>query len=208
MSLDRILQTLEIEAERQVAEIEQQSQAEVIQVQAQTQAKIAAVREKHLAAGQVDLEAETVRILNQAKLEALQVVTGARETLLASALETAARLLEKCCDGESRTALLRLLIREAVDTLAVDDRLHLHVQSRDVVKVQQLTQEMGLPAEVSGDLRNDPAPWEPLGGVIIDTGDGRMSLVNTLDVRLQRVANLYRTQIAAMIFNDAGGVGS
>jgi vacuolar-type H+-ATPase subunit E/Vma4 len=115
MSLERILQALESEAECRLAEIEARRQAKIATLQAQTQAKITTLHEKHRLARQADGQSETVRILNQAKLKALQIELGAREALLASALERAAcQLEERGQVAEARTDLLRQLIREAL----------------------------------------------------------------------------------------------
>ena len=202
MSLDRILQALESEAEGQIAAIEREGQAKIRQLQAQTEANIATLREKHLIARQAEAQAETVRIINRAKLEALQVEIGAREKLLTLAVETAAHHLETDYAAETRTELLRLLIQEAVETLAADGPLQIHVQNRDVIRAQQIVRDLALPAEVHGDRSVDDAAWGYLGGVVISPAAGQVSLVNTLDVRLQRVASLYRAQIARLLFNQ------
>ena len=82
MPLANILQALEAEAERRVAEIEQAAQAEITQIHAQAQANAVAVWQEQCAAITAPLRAEQARILNQAKLEALQIVQGTRENLM------------------------------------------------------------------------------------------------------------------------------
>ena len=88
MPLDNILRALETKAERLEAEIEQATQAEVERIYAEAQAEAAVVRQKQLAAIEAPLRAEQARILNRAKLEALQIVMGTREQLITTALRT------------------------------------------------------------------------------------------------------------------------
>lgn len=64
MSLDRILEALDTEAERQVMAIEQAAQAEIEHIRAQAQVEATAVRQKRIMAVQGPLQAERARILN------------------------------------------------------------------------------------------------------------------------------------------------
>jgi vacuolar-type H+-ATPase subunit E/Vma4 len=200
MSLENILQALEAETERQIAEIEGAAQAKIECIRTQAHLEAATVRQKHLDAIQSPLQAEQARILNQAKLEALRIVMGTRETLIASALEAAARRLAALPTMEVYASLLQRLLQEAVDTLGMDKGLNLHVQSRDVELMCHIAQKMGLSGLVEGDLENEDLSWACPGGLVATNSDERISLVNTLDARLGKVANLYRSQIAEMLF--------
>jgi len=204
MPLENILQALEAEADGQLAEIEQRAGDEIERIRAQARAEAAQVRQKHLAGTQTPLQAERARILNQAKLEALRVVMGARETLIASALEAAARQLEAGRATPTYATWLRRLAQEAVDTLGPDSQLRLRVQDRDLELMRRIVHDMGLSATVEGGLESEDSPWGCLGGLVATTPDARISLVNTLDARLGRVAGLYRSQIAGLVFSDRG----
>lgn len=201
MSLEEILHALDRKADHQVAAIEETAHAEIEQIRAEAQAKAAAVRQAQLEGIQTALQAEQANILNQAKLEALQVTMGAREELMASALARAAHHLTQLTETTVYADLLRHLAEEAVDTLGVDGELLLRVRHQDVPLMEEIVREMGLAATVEGDLEEGPAPWGNLGGLVAATPDGRVRLTNTLGARLQRVANLHRTQIAEMIWD-------
>ena len=200
MSLENILQALEAEAERQVAAIEEAAQAEIERIRTQAQVEAASVRQEHIAAIQSPLQAGRARVINQAKLEALRVVMGTRETLIASALDAVAHQLAALPTTEEYESLLQRLTQEAVDTLGPGSELHLHVQSCDVDLMKRIVQMMGLSAQVEGDLEIDNSLWGCPGGLVATNSDERISLVNTLDVRLKRVADLHRSQIVEMLF--------
>ena len=199
MPLENILQALEAESERQVTEVAQTAQAEVARIYAQAQAEAMAARQQHMLAIQAPLQAERARIINQAKLEALRAVMGTRETLMASALEAAARRLGTLSVSPAYPTLLRRLTQEAVDRLGTASQLRLRVRSCDVELLCGLVKEMGLTATVEGNLESEASPWGCLGGVVIATPDERISLANTLAARLQRAASLYRSDIAALV---------
>jgi vacuolar-type H+-ATPase subunit E/Vma4 len=78
--------------------------------------------------------------------------------------------------------------------------------------MHQIVREMGLSATVAGDLADGgffgqlrfataEVKSNGLGGLAATTAAGRISLINTLEMRLQRVAQLYRAQIAGIIFD-------
>ena len=203
MSLDKILQTLEAEAAAEIAEIERAAEAEIARVRAEAEAKGTAAEQKHKPAIETPLQAERARILNQAKLESLRTVMGTREELMRAALEAAAARLAILPDGETYERALERFIREAVTALGESDGLHLCVESRDRPLVTRMTQRSGLQATVEEGATTDGAAWNCPGGVVVTSADKRISLVNTLSARLQRVATLYRSEIAGMLFDQA-----
>ena len=202
MPLANILRALEAEAERLVAEIDQAVQAEVERIRAEAQAEAAVVRQKHLAAIQAPLRAEQARIVNQAKLEALQIVLGTREELVTAALEAAACRLAELAEqpsAERYAGLLQQLTQEAVTVLGVKEAC-LQVRSCDLELMNRVVQELGLSATVTGGLEKDDTTAGHGGGVVAATLDGRIRLINTPTARLARAASLYRRQIVTMIF--------
>ena len=98
--------------------------------------------------------------------------------------------------------LLKQLTQEALDTIGIGGQLCLHVQHCDAALMARLVQDMDLQCTVVGDLDNGDTSGNCLPGVIVTTPAGRISLVNTLESRLQRAANQYRAQIAKIIFGD------
>ena len=158
MPLENILQALESESARQVAAIAQTAQAEVARIRAQAQAQATAVQQQHLLALQAPLQAERTRIMNQARLEALRAVMGRRETLMASALEIAARRLGSLAASPAYPALLRRLTQEAVASLGTPSQLRLRVRGCDVELMCGLVEEMGLAATVEGNLEHETFP--------------------------------------------------
>ncbi len=201
MPLDTILHALEAEAERLVAEIDQATQVEVERILMQAQTEAAAVRQKHLAAIEAPLRMERSRLLNRAKLERLQLVLGTREDLITAALEAATRQLAALTSTQDYAGWLRQLTQEAMAALGLNS-LCLYVQSNDLELMNRLVQELGLSATVTGGLELAEELESDLGGVVATSSDGRISLVNTPGVRLQRVASLYRTRIAELMFGD------
>ena len=201
MPLENILQALEAEVERLVAEIDQATQAEVECIRAEAQAEAASVRQKHITAIEAPLRVEQARIRNQAKLETLQIVLGTREELIRAVLEAAAGRLAERSTGKQYADLLQQLTQEAVMVLGVNE-VCLRVRSSDVELMNCIVQKLGVSATITGGLEDDEVTAGNGGGVVATTRDGRISLINTPTARLARAASLYRLQITRMMFED------
>jgi vacuolar-type H+-ATPase subunit E/Vma4 len=199
MALDNILQALEAEANQHIAELEQAAQTELAAIRTQAQANAEAARQQQLAAIKLPIRTERTRLLNQAKLEALQRVLDTREALISSVLEEAGRRLAALPGLASYPVLLQQLTQEAVEALDGVGRLHVRVAKRDLALMNRIVEQLALSAVVEENLDREPAEW---GGVVVTSTDGRISLINTLATRLERVARLYRARIAELIFDD------
>ncbi|GAB4432818.1 MAG: hypothetical protein Fur0044_30360 [Anaerolineae bacterium] len=202
MSLEHILQALEAETDQQIAEIERAGQDEIERVRVEAEAEAEKIRQKHLSTNQILLQVERTRRLNRAKQEASQQVLQAREKLITAALAATRQHLAALTAAETYPPLLRQLTEESVATLGKTQPLCLHVRKTDVELMNRIAQELELSATVIGDLTGDSSEPNPcLGGLAVSTADNRISLTNTLEARLQRVAQLYRAQIAEIIFD-------
>lgn len=201
MALENILQALEAEAAKKIAAIKGEALAEVEKIQSQARAEAAAIRRQQLEAARVRLQTEQARILNLARQKALQRVLGTREELIRAALDQAARELAALSDTEEYVLVLQQLLKESLETLGGAGPFKLWVQRQDVELMEQIIAKMDVQATVEANLAGE-GQWDAeLGGLITATPDGRIRLINTLETRLQRVATLYRAQIAHMVLN-------
>jgi vacuolar-type H+-ATPase subunit E/Vma4 len=203
MSLDKILQALEAAAAAEIAEIEQTAEAEVSRIRTEAEAQALIARQRHKEMIVAPLQAERARILNRAKLEAQQTVMGVREELIRAALEAAAARLAVPPEGDAYARVLERLTREAVAALNQNNGLCLRVERRDRPLLTRIVGQWGLQATLEEGTTSDGAAWDCPGGVVAISADGRISVVNTIGARLQRVATLYRSEVAAMLFGEA-----
>lgn len=201
MPLETILQAIDAEAERQITEINQTARAEIAQIEAEAQADAAAICQKHIDAAQARLNAEQSRILNRAHRQALQVHLGTREAAISAALEATAKQLAQFTGTPAYADLLRHLTEESAAALGDSQPVCLTVKAGDVPLIEQVVAKMGVSATVDTDLEFGDTVWNSgLGGLIAATADRRVRVVNTLEMRLQQAAVLYRAQLAEWLF--------
>ncbi len=203
MSLDKILRALESEAEDEIAAIEGETEWQIERIRADAERASAAARAKHLPALHAPLQAERARILNQARQEAVRVLSGEREALIAQALQAAAGQLSALPGSSMYARVMDELACEAISTLGQMGRLRLKVAGEDEEMTARIVRERSLPAEVEKGIEENPA-WPCTGGLIATSPDGRITLVNTLSARLERAGTLHRAKIAEMLFGPDG----
>jgi vacuolar-type H+-ATPase subunit E/Vma4 len=205
MPLEAILQALDAEAARELAAIKQAGQAEIAQIEADADRQASLARQKQIDAICAPLKAEQARLINQAKLKALQIVLGTREELISAAMEATARNLADFTESAAYPELLKQLACEAAAPLGADQPLRFRVRTEDVPLMEQLAQQLNLDATVIADLREEDTVWDSgLGGVIASTADRRVSVVNTLEARLQRAATVHRAKLAGWLLATSG----
>jgi vacuolar-type H+-ATPase subunit E/Vma4 len=152
MSLEHILEALETQTERQIAQLEQATQAKIEQIQAQAHTEAETLQQQQLQNIQPALQAEQARLLNQARVQAMQTVTATREAAILTLIEAVTQQLATLSAGPDYPALLRCLTQEAVATLPGQDNLCLHVKVADQELMRQLVQGLGLTATILADL--------------------------------------------------------
>jgi vacuolar-type H+-ATPase subunit E/Vma4 len=203
MPLEAILQALDAEAEVRVAEIRQDSAAQIEQIQKTARQQADVVHQKHVDAVEAPLQAEQARKHNQAKRRALQMVLGTREEAISAVLETAAQELAEFSRSAAYRPFMEQLVQEAVAILDPDQPPCVRVRESDLPLMQEIIQSLALPARTEPGLGGESTIWDSgLGGLMVATADERVRLINTLEVRLQRAAEMYRSQISEWLFGS------
>jgi vacuolar-type H+-ATPase subunit E/Vma4 len=201
MSLHAILQAIRDSGDARVHEIESRAFAQANEILANTRLEAKSIREKAFADTVDPANRERARLIHRARLEALQTVGGARETLVDAALEQCRGRLAGIRRESFYVEVLRRLIQETLDELGSPEegpgagmKACLQADPRDRKALENLLDEMDLQLPVSYDLNC----W---GGLIAEWEDGRIAVINTLEARLERATPYLRRYLAAL-FED------
>jgi vacuolar-type H+-ATPase subunit E/Vma4 len=181
VSLQGILDAIHTSGEKQAREIDADAQAQAHQALVQAGAEAERLREKSRLAASAPASEERLRILHQAKLEALQIVNDACEELVDEVLRQTRARLAGIRSDLSYPALLRRLTEEAVTELtgSLEESavIGLEADPRDRAFVESMLPELGVKSLISCGL-------DCWGGVVCKSEDGRVVVVNTLEGRL------------------------
>jgi vacuolar-type H+-ATPase subunit E/Vma4 len=201
MGLQNILEKIRATREAQVQEIEQSAQFQANGILAQARADVRQIEEDACAKASAPAVAERARILHRARLEALRVVGDVREELVNAAINRARERLASIRADQSYGAVLRTLTKEALTELSSDGvgKAQLLVDSNDKVLMEVILHDLGLNLPVVYGLNC----W---GGLIANSQDGRVVVVNTFESRLERAAPFLRSHLAAFFEEEQSAV--
>jgi V/A-type H+-transporting ATPase subunit E len=195
MSLPAILDAIRASGQAEILEIEEGARRQIQEMRANARLEGERIAEETCSAAVAPAIRERARILHRARLEALQVTGNKREGLVDAALDQTRGHLEGLRTDAAYPAVLQRLTQEALDELerSREDlgRAQLDVDPRDRELMESILSDIGLNLEVSYSLNC----W---GGLIAKSQDGRVVVINTLEVRLERAAPHLRRYLAGL----------
>lgn len=182
MSLQAILTAIYAAGEIQIDEIATRAQAQVDELLAQAQTNGQRLRKQAYAQAVQPAVAERARILHQARLEALQIVSDAREALVDAALFRTRERLTELRSDPAYPAALRRLAEEALAELGSSELAagaRLKADPRDRKLLEDLLCDLQPELVIAYELNS----W---GGIVAESEDGRVVVINDLETRLER----------------------
>lgn len=190
MGLKEILQAMEQDADLQVREVESAAEAEARSVIAKAEEEARKVREQHLASGKQRLLSEQERLFSAARLAAQHSLAAAREAWLDQAFAGARERLARLQREPRYGGYLEQLTREAIAELGTE--INIEIDPGDEEVMRRIVSALGVKGEIIASLST-------LGGLRASTADGCVSVVNTVEARLERVRERLRQKLAALL---------
>ncbi len=129
--------------------------------------------------------------VNAARLESKMTVSSVKGDGLTAVFDDAEKQLFSARDA-GYDALFAALAAEALED--VSGPVTIRVTAKDVGLAQKAASDAGLSADVVGDL-------DTAGGLVVETGGGKIVRRNTLEDRLSRARQFVRADVAAVLFS-------
>lgn len=129
--------------------------------------------------------------VNTARLEAKMIASSVKGDGVTSVFD-AARVQLVSARESGYEALFAALATEALS--GVSGPVTIHVTPADIALAEKATSGAGVSAEVLGDL-------DSAGGLVVDTGGGKIIRRNTLEDRLDRASTFLRADVARVLFS-------
>jgi vacuolar-type H+-ATPase subunit E/Vma4 len=191
MGLQAILEKIRAIGDAQVQEIERNTLSQVSAILTQARMDAQQIEEDACANASTPAVAERARILHRVRLESLRIVGDVRESLVDTALTRTRERLAAIRIDPGYPEVLRTLTREALTELAADGHAQLLAAPRDEGLLTNILSDMNLDLPVSYELNC----W---GGLIAQSEDGRVVVINTFEARLERAMTFLRHHLAAL----------
>lgn len=149
---------------------------------------------------------EERRQLIHARLESKRIVSEARQEALDRVMEEVENRIKKLVNenrDKYREVMKRLLV-EAISSLD-GEKFLIHVNERDRDLVKRLISEIKRVTKRLVELHVSERPVEMMGGVIVETADGKQIFNNTLDARLIRAREELLGQVREILLGSGSG---
>ncbi len=179
MSLEAILAEIETATAVQITSLKQEAETEIQTILDEAKAEAANRYEAARLAVVRPLAVEKAHRLYEARLAVERETAVSRTHLLQKIQTEAHHHLAKLRTNPAYSAILRGLIEEAWQALGTEETAQLIIDSRDEAVVTNILAEMGRDMLVKPTLDS----W---GGVIVQSHDGRITINNTLESRLEQ----------------------
>ena len=194
MAYENLLKSVEESAQEKERELlaQAQKQAEEIRSAAKRQAGEIQTRAIHEAEISAAIERNKQRYLAKGAIK--ERALKSREKIFSAAFETAGQHLGRLREDKSYPAIFRRLLEETIAAMGATPFV-LHVDKRDLALCKKTLGELKIPSDVVADL-------ECTGGLLAGSPDGRISISNTFESRLERVREQKRLEIYAILFGS------
>lgn len=199
MSLEAILEAIYAAGDSRVREIEKEAYVEAQRLI--SEAKIEGQRLQRAAKAKAISPAyrERAKKIQQARLKALQVVGQARESLVDEALILLrGRLSNIRNEYQYPTILYGLVIESLTElsgSLGKDGIIYLQADERDRTRLETIITNLEHEIEITYNLNS----W---GGVIAHDADCAVTVINTLEARLERSTPYLRRYLGAIFMEQ------
>ena len=185
---EAILDKVKVDAQQIIKEAEEKALQEVEKAEKQLESKFEEEKRRALE----EAEREATIILAQASIKARQELSRTKADIIDTIISTVKTTLRRTSSDESS---LLSLIKEVVDGLG-GDKARIYVSPKDISKVQEfLERDKELASRIT-----EIKEFDYVGGVIAESIDGKFSLDNTYDTRLEMLLPKILPEISQGLF--------
>ncbi len=185
---EAILDKVKVDAQQKITEAEEKALQEVEKAEKQLESKFEEEKRKAIE----EAEREATIILAQASIAARQELSRTKADIIDNITSTVKATLRGTSSDESS---LLSLIKEVVDGLDVD-KARIYVSPKDISKVQEFLER---DKEIASRIL-EVKEFDCTGGVIAESIDGKFSLDNTYDTRLEMLLPQILPEISQGLF--------
>jgi len=198
MTLSALLEAIQASGDSQARKIEIRAYTKCNEILANARLEAEQVEAESHAKSVEPAFKERSRILQRARLEAMQILGSAREEFVDSTLAQIRTQLAETRTNKSYPQILQRLTEEALaelkESMTNSGMVQLEADPKDQVVLEGILQDIGLNHSIKYIL-------DCWGGLIVQCEDGQIVVINTLEARLERAAPYLRSFLAALFEN-------
>ena len=195
MDLEKILEQIKTETEREVQAILADGQKQVEDLLQKAKDEVEGTRQRILQDAKYRQQRESALIMRQGIMQTLRLQAEARQKLIDAAMQEASEKLEKLYAREDYASILNRFAREALmdlePSLLPGQKVILRFDPKDE---RVPIEKFGL----DGHMCEHRYDLKTTGGCIAQSEDGKVIVYNTIEARTKNGLNLLRQQMWQM----------
>jgi vacuolar-type H+-ATPase subunit E/Vma4 len=192
MTYENLIASMEVSAEKSIAEITQKAHREAEEIKKSAEAKADAITASYLESARKSVEMERNKLIYNIKAENKMRIIKEKDAVIQRAFSDAKKSLDSFRDDASYGENFKKMLQEAVHELE-GENISLHIDARDGTLCRQVLDELGRNSEIVGDLTS-------AGGLVVSTKDGTVVVSNTIESRLNNAKELLKREIFSTLF--------
>ena len=185
---EAILDKVKVEAQEIIKEAEEKARERIDKAKEQHEAGFEEEKSRLIE----EAEGEAARIQAQASIKARQELLNVKNEVIEEIVNRVKKALSDVSDSES---LSLNLIKEAITAAGVDE-VRVYVSSKDIASVQKLAKE---DKELAGKIK-EIKEVKCTGGAIVEDIEGKLSIDNTYETRLETLLPRILPEISKELF--------
>lgn len=141
-----------------------------------------------------NLEVEKAKILGSANFYVQKRIIKTKEQIIGELFSKLGKTIEKELNSGSQEAIFKELADEALSKIK-SQKIKVFVNGKDKALAKKLLADNGLDYQLQDNLKS-------IGGLKVESEDGRIAIDNTIETRLQKIRQFYEPIIIANLFGD------
>jgi Archaeal/vacuolar-type H+-ATPase subunit E len=194
MPIDDLLQSVEVNAKERMQEILARAKSESEDILKEATSKEEIIGKRHLENAKRAVDFERIKTTTALKEEQKMRINRVKDEVFQRAFQNAHQKLLSLRKDPSYESIIRALTREALSEMD-EKEIIIHVDPRDEPLIRKILGDLKVNSNIVTDL-------ESAGGLVVQSSDGKFTILNTFESRLERAKELVRSDIFSILYGE------
>ncbi|MBU4194654.1 MAG: V-type proton ATPase subunit E [Actinobacteria bacterium] len=194
MALEAILRALDMKAQADIEAVKAEAQERVAEIESEVEREAARTRRQTLKKAEDKIRGEANAIVYSASIKARNELVKAQEEAVDEAFRVAEQRLLSVSEGEGYPGILEALLDECLEYFSGE--VVIGVRGEDREPVERMMADRQVPYRIS------ETPLDAAGGLTASSADGEITVLNTLESRLEKARDKLKLVISNALFES------
>ncbi len=193
MALKDMLEALKEEGARQCREIISQAEVQAAKIVEEAKEEAEEIRKEEVEKVKSVIQVDRNKLINEARLGVKREIIQAKEEFIQQTFLEAEKRVQKFKSSPDYQKSLGRMVEEVLEEIP-DSKILVSVEKKDEKVARQILDQRDIKHEFVKSLNSS-------GGIKITSEDGRISLTNTFEIRLEKAKKLLKSDIMNILFS-------